>query len=272
MKLKTKRRTLLSLALAVAAAVICFAAFSIGAERGNTHTPLAAVTPRAEIITAEISSPSLLSMPDSALAPSASAPDAASETSPVTEALKAPESTDATSPDSAQTTDATAPESAPKSGNIFEEIYNFATAYLGDIFSLLAFLIGLATALLYKRGLVPGISKLGASIKASVDTAKEAGDKLAATTAEAHSIEDKKLDALSEKLGALCSELELMKTQLDLTGALEERAKIQGVLLMEVDLLYAVFTASSLPHYMKEELFKRVKEMKDALLKNEQAA
>lgn len=312
MKIKTKKRTFLSLVLVAATvALLCFAASSNGAESENTASHLSAMTPQAEIH-AEISSRALLAMPD--LAGDAEAPsgitapsETLSDTTAPSEALLdtaapsegseltvgiapiSPEDAEkaASTPENAEKAASTPEEggaqqnSAPTSadtkitaerGNIFEEIYDYIISYLGDIFSLLAFLIGLATALLYKRGLVPGISKVGAAIKASVDNAREKSERLAADTAVAHGIENEKLDNLGEKLTALSSEIELMKSQLDLTGALEERARIQGVLLMEVDLLYAVFTASSLPNYMKEELFKRVKEMKDALLKNEQAA
>ena len=302
MKIKTKKRTFLSLVLVAATvALLCFAVSSNGAESENTASHLSAMTPQAEIH-AEISSSALLAMPDLAgdaeapsgiTAPSEALLDTAapSEGSELTVGVAplSPENAEKASttpedaekgvsiPDEGGAQQNSAPTSADtkspaERGNIFEEIYDYIISYLGDIFSLLAFLIGLATALLYKRGLVPGISKVGAAIKASVDNAKEKSEKLAADTAVAHGIENEKLDNLGEKLTALSSEIELMKSQLDLTGALEERARIQGVLLMEVDLLYAVFTASSLPNYMKEELFKRVKEMKDALLKNEQAA
>lgn len=312
MKIKTKKRTFLSLVLVSATvALLCFAAFSNGAESENTASHLSAMTPQAEIH-AEISSPTLLAMPDLAgdaeapsgiTAPSEALSDIAAPSEAFSDTAASSEGSELTvgiaplSPENAEKA-ASTPEDAEKAastpeeggaqqnsaptpadtkstserGNIFEEIYDYIISYLGDIFSLLAFLIGLATALLYKRGLVPGISKVGAAIKASVDNAREKSEKLAADTAVAHGIENEKLDNLGEKLTALSSEIELMKSQLDLTGALEERARIQGVLLMEVDLLYAVFTASSLPNYMKEELFKRVKEMKDALLKNEQAA
>ena len=109
------------------------------------------------------------------------------------------------------------------------------------------------------------IARIGAAIKGSVDTANKASERLIEDTAKA----DTKLDGLTSRLNGLCSELELMKNQLDLAGALEERAKIQNVLLMEIDLLYTVFTSSSLPEYMKDELDRRVGAMRRELSENE---
>jgi hypothetical protein len=44
---------------------------------------------------------------------------------------------------------------------------------------------------------------------------------------------------------------------------------MQNVLLMEIDLLYTVFTSSSLPEYMKDELDRRVGAMRRELSQNE---
>lgn len=190
------------------------------------------------------------------------------ENDEVTEAEKlptdSPAKSESTDSDKLQTNTSASGMTASNK-NVFEDIYSWFECYLGDVFSALAFAVGLAVALIYKKGLVPGIARVGAAIKESVDTAVEAGEKLKEDTANA----DLKLDGLTSRLNSLCSELDTMKGQLDLAGALEERAKIQNVLLMEIDLLYTVFTSSSLPEYMKAELDRRVGAMRRELSQNE---
>jgi hypothetical protein len=165
MKIKTKKRTFLSLVLVSATvALLCFAAPSNGAESENTASHLSAMTPQAEIH-AEISSPALLAMPDlagDAEAPSGiSAPSEAlldtaapSEGSELTvgiaplspedaeKAASTPENAEkaASTPENAEKAASTPEEggaqqnSAPTSadtkstserGNIFEEIYDY---------------------------------------------------------------------------------------------------------------------------------------------------
>ena len=153
--------------------------------------------------------------------------------------------------------------------NVFEEIFNWFKEYSGDIFSALAFIVGLAVAFFYKRGLVPGISRVGASIKSSVDASLEGNERLSKEATLAREQSNERLDTLLEKLSRLGFELDTMKEQLDLTGALEERARLQEVLLMEIDMLYTVFTTSSLPEYMKEELSRRVGAMRKELALND---
>jgi len=150
--------------------------------------------------------------------------------------------------------------------NIFEEIYDWVIFYLGDIFSVLAFAIGLITALLYKRGLIPGLNKFGSAIKGSVDSAIEGNERLGAEISKA----DERLSLLDLKLERACGELEKMKNQIDLEGSLEERAKVIDILKLESDLLYSVFIASSLPQYMKEELNAKYDLIRKEFSKNEQ--
>lgn len=295
MKLKTKSRTLLSLTLfaAVIAIAFSFAVLTKGFT-ASAKTNCIPMESEASLCVDEITSPVLYATTYSEMhilkdAELSFDKASASEVLP-NDALTGanlPDSAENSAADNSQTTvdnsengtsesptlsaeSATSPK--VQANNVFEQIYDFATEYLGDIFSILAFIAGLATAILYKRGLVPGISKVGSALKASVDTAVKDSEKLIQDSAEAHEIADGKLDLLTERLGNLSSEIEMMKTQLDLTGALEERAKLQGVLMMEIELLYTIFTASAMPQYMKDELNNRIKQMKKELLNDEQVA
>lgn len=155
--------------------------------------------------------------------------------------------------------------------NVFEQIYDWAAMYMGDIFSALAFIISLVIALIYKRGLIPGISRVGAAIKGSVDTAIEESERLSRDSATAHGEASSKLDLMRGELLELSSEVTLMKGQLDLTCVIEERKRLSSVLAMEIELLYSVFMTSSLPQYMKEELELRFNNIRKEFLKNEES-
>ena len=173
-----------------------------------------------------------------------------------------------------------APEAAEEmpggeSENAFELVYAFFEAHSAEIFSLLAFVGSLAVAILYKKGMIPALAgALGSVGKAVSGLREDSGSAISALIEQGGDmlakigVTEKTLAETAEGLSALCEKLESADEQ----G--REISGIKTVILAQIDLLYDIFMASSLPQYKKDTIGERVADMKRSLeaRNNEEAA
>ena len=150
--------------------------------------------------------------------------------------------------------------------NAFHVLYLYIEEHASEIFSALAFFGSVIIVLVYKRGLLPAltssIGKVSSLIGSFLDNAKKSGESTStaltavtdgvAATKEALDSVTKKLESLTERLASA----EQIKSE-------EER--IRTVLEAEIDMLYDIFSASSLPQYRKDLIGERVAKMKSLL-------
>lgn len=158
--------------------------------------------------------------------------------------------------------------------NAFQTLFAYIEAHASEIFSSLAFFGSVIIVIIYKRGLLPALTssvgKVSSLVGSFLDTAKTNGESTSsalatvtdgvAATKEALDCVTKKLESLTERLASA----EEIKSE-------EER--IRMVLESEIDMLYDIFSASSLPQYRKDLIGERVAKMKSLLggNKNEEA-
>ncbi len=160
-------------------------------------------------------------------------------------------------------------EPKEESKNPFEIFYCAFIDHSTGIFSALSLVVGLIVAFLCKRGLIPGIRKVGAALKSSVDKVAQSNERLERCNEQTRELTESGLTEIDGRIKELGADLGAIREQLDLADPKSERELFRQVLLMEIDLLYTVFISSSLPVYQKEELYNRINVMKKALGENE---
>ena len=151
--------------------------------------------------------------------------------------------------------------------NIFDTAYTLFTENADKLFSLFAFLASLLVGLTYKKGLIPtlsgGIGKIASEIEQLKDsTAKENIKSSAKTDAvcEELSLLENDSKILSDKLCVLEEKLDSLIPK----KMAEERIRI--IMSAQVDMLYDIFMASALPQYRKDDVGKRISEMREELV------
>lgn len=150
--------------------------------------------------------------------------------------------------------------------NIFAEIYNLALTYSGEIFAFLACVFSVVMMLCYKKGILPliksGISALSQGVLAISGEAKKQSENSIGFT-----------DAVKDRLALAEDTLEKIGNSLDaLEEKLETAAKAKGerevlltVLEEEVNMLYEVFMAASLPEFQKERIARSISLMREKI-------
>lgn len=147
-----------------------------------------------------------------------------------------------------------------------DALYTWFCENAGNVLSLLSLIGTLFLAVTYKRGLLPKFSTAlnrvsdgVKEMKASSESASESFSKaLEATTLICERIE-KNYTELAESVDALTDRLESCE---DLK---REREKMKTIMLTQIEMLYAIFTSSSLPQYAKEEVGIKIADMRAAL-------
>lgn len=159
--------------------------------------------------------------------------------------------------------------------NVFELVYAFFEEHSSETFSLLAFIGSLAVALLYKKGMIPALAGAVGSVgKAVCGLREDSGSAISSLLEQGGDmlakigVTEKTLAEAAESLSALSEKLK---------SADESRREMSGiktVILAQIDLLYDIFMASSLPQYRKDDIGERVSDMKRCLeaCDNEEAA
>ncbi len=150
--------------------------------------------------------------------------------------------------------------------NVFTELYDKAMANMDKILSLLAFIASLFVGIIYKKRLIPtlslGINEIGESIssfKEGIRTEEEERSRELCSMREELSSLENSTRIVSEELEQILARLEEIIPK----RAAEERTRI--IMSAQVDLLYDVFMSSALPEYMKDDVGRRITEMREEL-------
>ena len=154
--------------------------------------------------------------------------------------------------------------------NVFDQVYREICAHSSDMFSALAFAMGLFLTLAYKKKLLPNakraltliqgkIEKLGESVSGEGERAQE-------------KIKDTQLKL--EKLGEMMVGMQSgLKSVCERIESLSEKDSDQAAFLVimkeQIDMLYDIFMSSSLPQYKKDDVGNRINKMKEKLAENE---
>lgn len=153
-----------------------------------------------------------------------------------------------------------------KKDNPFATAFSAVKGYATEILAALTFIGSLILAYAYKRGLIPllkssisAISGTVAKVKESAERGEGKTDDLALTVTSRLSDAELILDEITETLSTLESTLDGIKSDKD------EVARLKVIMSAQVDMLYAIFMSSALPQYQKDEVGRRITEMREAL-------
>lgn len=150
--------------------------------------------------------------------------------------------------------------------NVFALLYSMTADNADKIFALLSFVGTLVLAFIYRKGLLPAISSAVSKLCEAANLVAEQSDenrnKIEADTQALHNnICDvsSALTAISEVLAEIDERIKAIEQQGGETEA------IKRVLTCEVDMLSDLFLTSSIPEYQKENVNKRISDMKREL-------
>lgn len=152
-----------------------------------------------------------------------------------------------------------------KEENTFNEIYLSISENSDKIFSLFSFLGTIIIAIIYKKGLMPGLKKAVSSVSDALSAIKKESEKTSAESSEYRG----QINSLSEKTEEAITELECLREELSVEKSSRERGVLMRLLYGQIELLSDIFMSSSLPEYKKEEVGTRINKMKEAM-KNEE--
>lgn len=157
-------------------------------------------------------------------------------------------------------------ESVYESENFFAVAFEVIKSHSVEIFSAMAFLGALLTAICYKRGLIPLLSKklaLLAEALKKISTENSAS----LERADAQSSETKeKIAALENSIELFADEISALAESLGSACELRREGEVQKKLLLaEIEMLKDIFTASALPEYQKEAICEKVKKIKEEI-------
>ena len=148
--------------------------------------------------------------------------------------------------------------------NALYEIYESIRENSDKLLSLCSFIGTLLIALTYKKGLVPGLKRVTASVTDALSSIKDEAEKTETATKDY----GQRLDSLSAKTEEIANSLKALENDLSPEKADKERRLLYTVMNGQMELLYDIFMYSSLPEYKKEEVGTRISKMKE-VLKNE---
>ena len=161
-------------------------------------------------------------------------------------------------------------ESDSEKGNPFAELYDMALGNADKIFSALAFIGTLLLAFAYKKGLLPTVSRAISSIAAITKAAKDETDKSIAEGDVRLTEVSAGLERTVEILAAAENGISRIEERLATVEKSDaQSAALKTVLSSQIDMLYDIFMASSIPEYQKEAVGRRVAEMRKELSADE---
>ena len=156
-------------------------------------------------------------------------------------------------------------DSSHSEENVFSSIYSIAMEHIGEIFACLACLFSGVLMLCYKKGILPlisggisalrgGVSELSREAQRQTESSQGISNILKERFAKA----DSTLEKMEEALSTLTEKLAKNDTK-------RESQLFRTVLLAEVNMLYEVFMAATLPEYQKERITEEVNAMRARL-------
>jgi len=149
--------------------------------------------------------------------------------------------------------------------NIFTELYRSLCENGDKIFSLFSFIGTLIIAILYKRGLMPGLKNALTSFKEALNEIKSESVSVKNNTKEY----GEHLNAIRDEIKLAALEAEKLSERITDENAARDRLITSAILKEQKELLSDIFMSSSLPEFKKEAVGNRISKMKE-LIKNEE--
>lgn len=158
----------------------------------------------------------------------------------------------------------------PQEENVFDVFFRYIQNNISEIFSILSFIGSFALMLFYKRGMLPfvknGVSALSNGVKKLGDAA---GD-IDGNTEELTRFVNKALENNESILTKMAETLETLEKKLNESNSNSQRnSEFKNVLSAQIDMLYEIFMAASLPQYLKDRVGEQVAAMRVRLAESE---
>ena len=132
--------------------------------------------------------------------------------------------------------------------NAFAAVFDFVMENRAAVLSALSFISALYVALSYKKALLPTIKDMILKIKKSTDEVGEKNERCEKELQAAYSTFVEKAEQYESRVR------ELQAALADISDSKCAQARIENALLCELDMLYEVFMAASLPQYEKDRV------------------
>jgi len=150
--------------------------------------------------------------------------------------------------------------------NVFEEIYAVAVANADKIFSVLAFIGTLIVGAMYKSGLLPLLSDALSKFRGTLDGIKSENERYESIVSAKISDIGTSIKNIEESIDKTNGEIARVESSLaTYERALAERESMKIILSSQIDMLYSIFMASSLPQFEKEEIGNKISKMREEL-------
>ena len=156
-------------------------------------------------------------------------------------------------------------ESKPKK-SFFTELFEAFEERLSEILSALAFAGSLIIMFCYKKGLIQVVTEGVKALSGGVKSISERTESIKTEAEELSLMMDKKLESFEKIINVMLNSIENTEKRLDeLKESEGERAKLNTVMLGQIDMLYDIFNATSIPQYLKDSVGERISAMKAEL-------
>ena len=150
--------------------------------------------------------------------------------------------------------------------NVFEEMYTLAESNADKIFSALAFIGTLIVGAMYKSGLLPLLSDALAKFKGTLDGIKSENERYESIVGAKISDITTSIKNIEQSIEKTNGEIKRIEGELSAyEAALAERESMKIILASQIDMLYSIFMASSLPQFEKEEIGNKISNMREEL-------
>ena len=157
-------------------------------------------------------------------------------------------------------------DTADGEGLIPDELYTLISQHIGEIFAVLACAFSGLLMVCYKKGILPLINGGITALSGGVSELSREAQKQSESSQGISAMLSEKLKCADELLTKMGSSLAAMEKKLNEAQATKEESEITRlVLLEEVNMLYEVFMAATLPEYQKERISKQVSAMREKL-------
>lgn len=150
--------------------------------------------------------------------------------------------------------------------NVFAEIYAVIKANADKIFSALAFIGTLIVGAMYKSGLLPLLSDALGKFKGTLEGIKSENERYESLTGAKLSEMGVSIKNIEKSVEDTGSQIARIESELSVyEKALAERESMKIILSGQIDMLYSIFMASSLPQFEKEEIGNKIARMREEL-------
>ena len=153
--------------------------------------------------------------------------------------------------------------------NFFDTLYSGFEENSDKILSALSFFSSIVLMFFYKKGLLPSVEGTIKTLVSNVRSVSDAAANLSKDNDKLGELLGERLNCAEHTLTLIGDTLGKLEEKLNSEAEREDEQKaFKTVMSAEIDLLYEIFMAADLPHYLKENVGERISEMKAKLREN----